>query len=182
MTCPLSRNLLAGVLVLAGTGTAWAQMVTPLAYKVKAAFLYNFTLFVDWPPAAMGAKHSKIVVGVLGDDPLTEALGTVQGKQVGDRALQVVHLDSEQEISSCHVLYLAGSERRAAPEVLRKLANRPILTVGDTAGFVEMGGMIGFIIEGETVRFEIDPARAAKAGLKLSAKLLQVARIVSSRP
>ncbi len=172
------RTLMVAAVLGWAAPPAPAQMVTPLAYRVKAAFVYNFALFVEWPQATLGPEHQSVVVGIVGDDPLATELEQVDGKRIGTRTLRVTRLDTQQEFVGCHILYVGASERERLPAILERAAAHHVLTVGDMARFIDKGGMIGFIIEGESVRFEVCLARAQRAGLKLSAKLLQVARLV----
>ncbi|MBI4871047.1 MAG: YfiR family protein [Candidatus Riflebacteria bacterium] len=175
------RVALVGLSILLGalaTSICEGQPQAPLVLRVKAAFVYYFALFVDWPGSTLGPGQSKVVLGVWGNDALGQTLGGLRGKRVGDRTLEVVQFEANQDVSACHLLYVAASEPAKVRELLGKLEGQPILTVSDRPGFLGLGGMIQFFIEGETVRFQISRSRASAAGLKLSSKLLQAAKLV----
>ncbi|HEY0554706.1 MAG TPA: YfiR family protein [Thermoanaerobaculia bacterium] len=168
--------LLAGLLLLPGVAAAQ----TAAEYDVKAAFLYNFTKFVDWPPAAFPDANS-LKVCVLGDDPFGRSLHSVAGEQVGNRKLKVVQVDSLAKQAGCQVLFISRSERDRLRQILAMVKDSPVLTVGDTKGYADQGVIINFTLEGSKVRFEINPEAADRGGLRISSKLLQLAlRIVSA--
>ncbi|HEX4499515.1 MAG TPA: YfiR family protein [Thermoanaerobaculia bacterium] len=166
------RGLLLAVLLLLPYSAA-AQ--TAPEYDVKAAFLYNFTKFVDWPAAAFPDATS-LKVCLLGEDPFGRSLQAVAGEPVENRKLVIVRADAPPKPGGCQVLFISRSEREKLPQILAALKDSPVLTVGDTKGFVDQGVIINFILEGSKVRFEINTDAADKAGLKVSSKLLQLAR------
>jgi hypothetical protein len=148
-------------------------------YAVKAAFLYNFAKFVEWPPEAMGSGSSPLVLGVLGDDPFGAAIDqVVAGKTANGRQLVVRRLKWGQDLKQCHILFISSSERKRLAEILGALRGASILTVGDMDQFGQQGGMIQFVIEQNRVRFEINIGAAQQGRLKLSSKLLALARNV----
>jgi hypothetical protein len=161
---------------LAGT-----QGVAP-EYEVKAAFLFNFTKFVEWPPSAFTDEHSLLKICVLGENPFGKTLRSLTDDEVGGRRLSLVHPESLNNLESCHVLYVSRSERERLGPVLAALRNAPVLTVGDTPGFIDQGGMINFILEGSKVRFDVNQEAAERAGLKISSRLLALAKHVKGRP
>lgn len=143
-------------------------------YEVKAAMLYNFALFVEWPKEA--SAGSFLTVGVLGDDPFGESLeSTFRGKTVQGREIRVRRFAKLEELQPCEILFIAQSERKRMPEILGALGRTSVLTVGDMKEFTELGGMFGFRIEQKQVRFEINLEAAQRAGLKVSYKLLRLA-------
>jgi len=147
-----------------------------LEYQVKAAFLLNFTKFIDWPPGP-GAPDSPIGICILGKDPFGRALDdVVQGETINGRPLIVERLSPGRVPQFCQVLFIGAAEKDV-PKILSGLG-RGILTVGDGDKFVRAGGMIAFVLEDRHVRFDINQTAAANAGLKLSSKLLSVARSV----
>lgn len=168
------------VVGVAGLGAPAPAAAQPSEYEVKAAFLYNFTKFVDWPldgpPADSANPTSRFVFCVLGDDPFGRELeAAVAGKRVGPRSAAVRLLTEPSEADPCAVLYVGRSERSRLPEILAALRDRAVLTVGDWDGFVGGGGMIGFVQRQRRVRFRIDQGAARAAGLAISAKLLDLA-------
>ena len=148
-----------------------------LEYRVKAAFLLNFTKFIEWPPAAFGQPDSPISICILGEDPFGPALDqTVTGEVVNGRRVIVQRIKRAPSPGSCQVLFISRSERDVAA-VLTGLGPG-VLSIGEGEGFIHNGGMIGFVIENRRVRFGINEAAAENAGIKLSSKLLNVAATV----
>ena len=131
---------------------------------------------MEWPgPAGNGP----LVLGVLGEDPFGAALDrTFEGKRVGSRALEVRRVASVEEGARGQILFISKSEERRLPAILAVLRGTPVLTVSDIRDFAERGGMIGFRLQDQRVRFDIDLAPATGSGLKLSSQLLKLARIV----
>jgi hypothetical protein len=162
--------LLAALLLLPGAAAAQ----TAAEYDVKAAFLYNFTKFVDWPATAFPDAGS-LKICVLGDDPFGRSLQSVAGEQVGNRKLIVVRTDSLSKPGGCQVLFISRSERDRLPQILAMVRESPVLTVGDTHGYIDQGVIINFTLEGSKVRFEINTEAADRAGVRISSKLLQLA-------
>lgn len=148
-------------------------------YQIKAAFLFNFAQFVEWPEAAFESPDAPLVIGILGDDPFGAALdGIVRGEKVGGHPL-VVHRFAPGEPIDCHILFVVRSERGHLPQVLAGVKSRSVLTVGETEGFAEGGGMIGFVTDRDRIRLAVNLAASDEGGLKLSSKLLRAARIVT---
>ena len=150
-----------------------------LGYQVKAAFLLNFTKFVDWPAAAFAAPDAPITICVIGDDPFGAILDrTVQGESVNGRAVRARRLVPEANPRSCHVLFISRSEQGSLDLIFAALRGSSTLTVSELPGFTRVGGMIEFLIEDGKVRFYISAAAADAAGVKLSSRLLRVAKEV----
>jgi len=151
----------------------------PSEYQVKAAFLYNFPNFVEWPPVALPDTATVITIGILGQDPFGDAFAPFVDKLVKGRGAVVKRSTRLQELPLCQVLFICDSERRYLPQILEHLRGRAILTVGETEGFADAGVMVSFFLQDKRVRFEINVDAAEASGLKFSAKLLKVAaRIV----
>jgi hypothetical protein len=165
---PLLLALLLAVPALAGAQTA-------AEYDVKAAFLYNFAKFVDWPPAAFPDPNS-LRICVLGEDPFGKSLQAVTDEQVGGHKLIVTRTESLAKPTGCQILFISRSERERLAQILAAVKGSPVLTVGDTDGFANRGVMINFVLEGSKVRFEINTESADRAGIKISSKLLQLAK------
>jgi len=146
---------------------------------VKAAFLYHFTDYVQYPDSAFETASSPYVIGILGKTAITAALQeAIRGKNVRGRPIVVRQVNLEQEMRRCHMLFVPDPEARQLPEVLEVLGDAPVLTVGESTGFAVRGGMIGFFIEQNRVRFEVNVDAARRANLNISAKLLSLARLV----
>jgi hypothetical protein len=156
---------------------ARAAEAEPLEYQVKAAFLLNFTKFVQWPASAFADENSPVAICILGEDPFGNTLNEmVKGEALNGRQLVVQRIRHAPEPKSCQVLFVAKSEK----DVARTLADlgTGILTVGEGEKFLQDGGIIAFVIQDRRVRFDIDQATAAKARITLSSRLMNVARSV----
>ena len=146
--------------------------------QVKAAYVFNFVKFVEWPAGAFATPQAPLVLCVASGDGLRGAFAGIDGKQAQGRPMQVRRGVKADELKACHVLFVPESEERAAPEHLRRVGALPVLTVGEHDGFAASGGVIGFVIRDDRVQFEINPDAANRADLKVSSRLLQLATIV----
>jgi hypothetical protein len=148
-------------------------------YQVKAAYLYNFAKFVDWPAAAFGSAASPISICIFGADSFGGALDeVVRGKTAGGRILVVRTLSDLAGAKGCHVLFISAATWKTHRAALGRLAGSGVLTVGEAPGFTAAGGIVGFKLEGRRVRFEINVDAARQAQLQISSKLLNLAEIV----
>jgi hypothetical protein len=174
LTDILSRAMpvVLAVLLLSVPASSNAADAQQTEYRIKSAFLYNFSRFVTWPEAAL-AGRSEFSVCVLGSDPFGQLLDELTGKTVHDRALVVKRIHSETVAASCHLVYIGQVEN--LKETLRALRGQSILTVSDTGGFTTSGGMIQFKLVDNKVRFKINVEAANAAGLTISSKLLSLA-------
>ncbi len=165
----LVEVLLAAAVWQLGCGGVALCGQTASEYDLKAAYLYNFVQFIKWPAGGSGT------IGVLGDDPFGGKLETaLQGK------LNVKRSRRPEDLRGCKVVFIANSERGSVAGILASLAGTNVLTVGECEGFVRQGGIIGFTMEGEKVRFEINTRAAQRGGLAISSRLLKLAsRVVS---
>lgn len=148
----------------------------PGEYQVKAAFVYNFIKFVEWPSPELRATDT-LRVCLLGDVAAAPFL-ELDGQEAMGRRLSVATVASSREARSCQVLFVAGSHTGRLVEVLAELRSTPVLTVGDTDGYAKRGIMINMYLENKRVRFEINAEAARAAGLRISAKLLKLAGTV----
>jgi hypothetical protein len=170
------RAIVALVVVLARCA---GQDAASTEYQVKAAYLFNFAKFVEWPAGAFRTPNSPLVICVLGSNPFgSELEGSIAGKTVGGRRLEISHVPRGVDAGSCQIVFIASSERGQMRETLQRLTGTNALTVGDTSGFTDDGGMINFVWEGDRVRFEANVDAAEHAHLRLSARLLTVAKLV----
>jgi hypothetical protein len=167
------------LLLPTGVARAWADAKGDLENEVKAAFLFNFSKFVEWPTEAFDGPGDPVALCVAGESPIGESLDNlVQGATVSSRRLAVHRTRSLAELQDCHLVFVPRSERRRQREILASLQGRSILTVGEADGFLTDGGIIRFALDQNRVRFEINRAAAEAGGLKLSSKLLRLARTV----
>ena len=146
--------------------------------QVKAAFLFNFARYVEWPAEAFEGSGAAITICVLGDEGFEEIVAsTVAGKRVGERPVEVA--SSVEDFARCHLAYV-GDDEADVPAILARLDGRSVLTVADRAGFAAAGGIANFFRADNKIRFEINPGAAKRAGLKIRSSLLRLARVVSS--
>ena len=158
-----------------------ARADPPSEYGLKAAFLYKFARFVEWPDASFPQPATPVVIGVLGQDPFGAALERVAAlKSVAGRRILLRRFRSGESAKArdCHILFISSSESATLPKVLTELKGAATLTVGDSPEFARAGGMIAFYIEDEMVRLMVNAAAARSAGLTISSELLTVSRIV----
>jgi YfiR/HmsC-like len=148
-------------------------------YQVKAAYLFNFLKFVEYPEDAFADPLAPIVIGVVGEDPFGAALAqVVTGKTVQGRDLVIRKYRTGEDLRGAHILFISPSEKKRLPTILSSLRDSSVLTVADTEGFLEAGGMIQFLYENNRVRFAINVDATSRAKLKMSSKLLSLARVV----
>ena len=161
---------------IAGAGpSAQAPAAAPGEYDVKAAYLYNFGKFVQWPPGERRTAES-FDICVVGRDPFGAALDrAVTGATIGRRPVQARRVATASATHGCHVLFVGAPDERQAADLLAAVGQADVLTVGDTPRFLDQGGMIRFVADGSRVRFEVNLASARAAGLTLSSDLLRVA-------
>jgi hypothetical protein len=163
-------------LAFAAGRKASAQDSQPTEYQIKAAFIYNFAKFVEWPRVAFPETNSPLVIGIVGEDPFHGVLEkTVRGKVVDDHPLVVKAFQARTEATNCHILFIGASEKERLPQVLKEVNGNSVLTVSEMEGFNEAGGMIVFVLEGTKIRFKINNAAATSARLRISSKLLSLA-------
>ena len=147
--------------------------------EVKAAFLYNFVRFVNWPEGTLPQSDKSFIIGLLGGDPLAPALASIiEGKTINGRRLIIKRFRSIRDLNTCQILFIGSSGKTQFQQILTRVKNLPVLTVADTDGFAAAGGMINFIIVKKKIRFEINQQAAEKVKLKISSKLLKLAKIV----
>jgi hypothetical protein len=170
--CYLVLALAAVCCVLSDDATAAAS-----EHQVKAAFIYNFSRFVQWP----GPETDKpFIIGVIGKDPFGPVLDeAMQGKRVNGRELVVRRFSRIEGVVNCNILFVASSEENNLERILTALHGVPVLTIGEMNQFAERGGMINLITQGNRIRFEINVEAIERGGLKVSSDLLRLAKIVT---
>jgi len=193
----ISRSL-AVVLVL--FGCLLAAEVHPSAqsgqykeYEVKAAFIYNFLKFVDWPEEKMANSDKQIIIGIIGESPFGSATDVFKNKKVEDRDVVVKYFEgleqikkmsekdraaNEESLKNCHLLFICQSEQKLVREITDIVGKNGVLTVGDSEEFAKSGGAIHFFMEDNKIRFNINLTAAEKSGLKIRSQLLRLAKKV----
>lgn len=167
--------LLGGWMISAGVSKTVSE------YQIKAVFLYNFTKFVNWPADAGSSTKTSFVIGIVGEDPFRATLeNTVGEEMVQHRPIVIQRFRSEESVANCNMLFIARSEKDRVKAVLEQVKGRAILTVADTPQAAEQGVMINLSLVEGSVKMEINQTAVESAGLQISAKVLSLARIVSS--
>lgn len=149
-----------------------------LEYRIKAAFLYNFTKFVKWPEKAFANAASPIKICILGDSPFGTSLEAIENKTAGGRKFVIFEAKSVDDIDDCHVLFISNGSEKEFFNSIEHIQQKNILTVGDKQGLARKGSVINFIVVNNKVQFEINTKSAERANLKISSQLLKIARIV----
>jgi hypothetical protein len=172
----LALRLAVVALAMAVHGNAEASVTDE--YQVKAAFLYNFTKFVEWPTGALGAPGS-IAICVLGQNPFGGVLeDTVSGKNVDGKTFVVRRVSDGKAAALCQILFVSSSERMRLGAILGELRTAHVLTVGESDGFIEEGGIVNLKLDSGKIQIQISINAAEQAGLHISSKLLSLAQII----
>jgi hypothetical protein len=169
-------------------------------YQVKAAFLYNFIKFVEWPKEKLADSNDTITIGIIGSNILGEAFETAETKRIKDKKLTIKQFpifeeyktrakdktkfkeeykaEYEDALKKCHIVFISSSEEKYLEEILNLVKNGNVLTVGETEPFLDKGGVINFVTEQKKVRFEINLTAANRAKLKIRSQLLRLSKRV----
>lgn len=172
------RKLLFTLAMILFSGCASASITPahaegPKEYVVKAAILYKFIQFVEWP--STGGPMTDINVCLIGTDPFGSVLSIIEKQKLNNTAVHVVRNVPDSKVSACHVLFISTSEEYRASKILSMVQGKPILTVSEIDGFITKGGMIGFMMSDNKVKFEINNVSARKANLRIDAQVLELA-------
>jgi hypothetical protein len=173
--------LLAGLLSFAAPAAQAVESAAARENQIKAAFLFNFAQFVEWPKAAFQQPGDPLVIAILGPDPFGPVMDTfVRGENVQGHPLRVERHLRIADIKTCHILYVNEPDEAKLAEILSQLKGRNILTVSDAGRFAEQGGMIHLVKENNKMRFRVNLAAATEAKLTVSSKLLKAGEIVGA--
>jgi hypothetical protein len=165
----------------ASTEAAQSEGLTE--YEIKAGFLYNFTKFVEWPSEVFTNASAPIVLGIVGANPFGMLLAdAAAGKTINGRAVLIKPFREDEDLKSCQIVFVSSSEKKRAAQILEKLGRANVLTVGEGDAFIEAGGMIAFVVEANKVRLVMNLEAASEARLKISAKVIAVARRAGREP
>jgi len=174
------RRLLRALLLLACCAGAWSAP-SPTEYQVKAAYLFNFGQFVEWPAATRGSSTDPFVIGIVGDDPFGSVIDdVVRGETIGGRPLLIRRFRDGDDLSTCHILFIGRSEAAHIERVLRAVRGRSVLTVTDFQGTEGRDAIIVLLTENKRVRMRINIAAARANNLVISSKLLRPAEVVGN--
>ncbi len=145
--------------------------------EVKAAYIYNFVKFVDWPEGTFSSSGAPIIIGIAGDDEFGTLLGTVvKNKTIQDHPIRINLIKKPADFRNCQLLFVSASELKKSQKILEELRGSPVITVTETDSGSPAKGMINIFIEGDKLQFEIDSERAEKSSLQFSSKLLRLSR------
>ena len=147
-------------------------------YTVKAAYLYNFAKFVEWPPEVLGDRSVPLSICILGQDPFGDAIDAIKDKSVKGRKLVIRRYSGVEDLKVCHIIFISPSEKENLKGILEKIKDMHVLTVSDMEGFADRGGMINLNKVQKKIRLEINLDAAQHSGLKMSSKLLKIAKII----
>jgi hypothetical protein len=158
---------------------ALAQSEENAEYPIKLAFLYNFTKFVEWPLGSYREVSAPLAICIVGHDPFSPDLeAELRTRKVGAHPVDIRPLRAADSVNACHVVFFPVTEKDHADKIMKSLQGSNTLTVGESEGFAAIGGIINLVVEGNKLRFEVNPDAAQRAGLKISSKLLMMAKIV----
>ncbi len=155
-----------------------AQEVKPTEYQVKAAFIYNFLQFIDWPVKPNRNLGPFVNLCILGENPFGTTFEAYQGEMIRTRKLFIKQSQSLYDLKECQVVFISHSEKGRAPQIIKQANDLGILTIGDSERLAHQGVMINFYMDKDKVRFEINIEAARKAGFTISSHLLKLARII----
>lgn len=177
----LQRTIAAVAGLLFACSSALGQQ-RPSEYQVEAAYLYNFSRFVEWPAKGTNAPGS-FTICVLGEDPFGQALdATIAGEAIGNQRVIARRISSPQMSVDCQILFISLSEANRLNKIIEALNKSSVLTVSNIPQFSERRGMIQFVLEENRIRFEVNLTATQRAGLTLSSDLLKVATVVRKNP
>ncbi len=180
-------RLLAVLLSIALGGAAWNAAAqtddgdeTNREYAIKAAYLYQFGRYVQWPPDSFADSRAPLVIGILGRAPFGDILDEIaRNKHVEGRPIVIRRFASMADYKPCHILFVTASVDEAEATAAISMAKKaPVLLVGEEPGFIQEGGLVNFFMDGNRIRFEINAEAARHERLKISSKLLNLAKIV----
>ncbi len=162
---------------LAGIGHSPAQVVSD--YQVKAAYIYTFAKFVEWPSESLPNAASPVRFCILNDRSFGFELDRiVKGKSIAGRSIEVAQVQDGLQARTCHVLFINSAQERQTRRVIELLRGTSVLTVGESGDFLEAGGVINFVLEDDRVLFQVNHKAANAAKLYISSRLLSVAKRV----
>jgi len=150
-------------------------------YELKAAYLFNFGKFVQWPTEAFKKTNDPFIIGIYGKNPFGEILQqTIQNKTLQNRPVILINVTTPEEAETCHVLFICKTDKLQLTQIIQAISKKPVLTVGDDIeDFCQSGGMINFTGQHSQKRFEINNKASSKVQLIISSKLLSLSRIVT---
>lgn len=172
------RSLLRAFAAILMLATGWAGAQGPSENQVKAAYVFHFVRYVEWPAKSFTSPTTPFSVCIGGREPFGGALSGIEGRQVQGRELRVRRGVAAEDLQSCQVLVVSDAEERRTGTWL-KATPAGVLTVSESEGFIDAGGAIGLVTADERIQFDVNIEALNRAGLKASAHLLKVARVLT---
>lgn len=179
------RKILAVLLTLCVGLAAFCHGSTEVGseYQTKAAQIYSFTKFIDWPAKKFSSSGSPFIIGVYGSDDITDFLReSFQSRRIKDRPIEIRQLTNKAELVGCHLVFVSRSLRERLSSILSEMRHENILSVGEADNFLKSGGVINFLNVDGDIRFQINPDAANRERLKVSSKLLQISYPTNGAP
>jgi hypothetical protein len=174
------RDLLLVCWLLCSRPAAFSTNGEGVEYPVKLAFLYNFSKFIEWPAGSFRSPGAPLAIYIVGRDPFSpDSESDLRTRRAAGHPVEVLTLKPTDPLSGCHMVFIPATEKDQAGRIVRDLKGFSALTVGESDGFAVLGGMINLTVEGNKVHFEVNSLAAERAGLKISSKLLSLAKIVN---
>lgn len=178
---PLSRRIFAAWLAAMLCSPPAPAAMPAGEYQVKAAYLFNFSQFVEWPAAAFGSPTAPFVIGIVGEDPFEGALDSVvRGEKLDGHPLLVRRFANADEVTDCNIVFVARGQAALLDDTLRALRGRHVLTVTDAPGAEDRGAMIVLFTDNNRIRMRINLAAARASRLTISSKLLRPAEVINA--
>jgi len=152
----------------------WGSAQTQSEFRVKAAYVFNLTKYVEWP-----SEKESLTIGVIGEGPIVQTLNSELSGRISDsRLIKVLINPPDDQIRRCDMLFIAFKSGRQIEQLLRRVSGYPLLTVSDTASFARQGGVVGLITVGDRIEIQINLEASRRANLKISSRLLNLATLV----
>ena len=165
------------VVGLRSPGVARGADIAALEHRVKAAYVFQFAIFTDWPTNSFPSAESPLVIGVVGNEDVADEVDIIAGEQrVRGKPLRILRLKPEQDLSICHVLFIGRGQNFES--ILRKVQRTSVLTVGEQENFAKNGGVFNLVPVGDTIKFNANRAAIENANLKVKAQVLRIAKEV----
>jgi len=175
----LLQNGLALIVVCSMLFAPQKAMAADQEYLIKAAFIYNFVKFVEWPDGRAISQKSSIDICVFGESPMQGTSAVFKAASTAKLGLSLVTENNVQNISGhCHIVFISSSEEGRLGEILAALKGHPVLTVSDMDGFADAGGMMGFVADDNKIRVDVNKKAMVVSGLHVDAQLLEIAHKV----
>jgi hypothetical protein len=164
-------------------------------YQIKAAFVYNFIKFVDWPEGKTGDQNESVIIGIIGKDPFGDSFEPITSKQIKGKKSLVIRFEGFEQLKKsneagksidslrkCHLLFISSSEKENLRDIIQYVKKYNVLTVGDMPNVLETGGIINFLVKENKVHFEVNLIAAKQANLRIRSQLLRLAtRVIDEK-